>query len=144
MHRSRVIPILQLVLALGFIGFWIMFFAENACCQPFALTADGPQKTLECERFLAFEKSFPVPDLGYIVPLLIIGAIGMLKEKRYGILASLLAGSALIFLGLLDVSFNLQNGRYTVDVAEGLMNVLINTVCLVFGPILIWQMWRRL
>lgn len=134
MQQSRVIPVLQLVLALGFIGFWIMFFAENAC----------PQKTVECERFLAFEKSFPVPDLGYIVPLLIVGAIGLMKGKRYGILASLLAGSALIFLGLLDVSFNLQNGRYTVDLVEGLMNVLINTVCLVFGPVLIWQMWSRL
>lgn len=134
MQQSRLLPILQLVLAVGFIGFWIMFFAENAC----------QQKTMECERFLAFEKSFPVPDLGYIVPLLVVGAIGLLKGKRYGILASLLAGSALIFLGLLDISFNLQNGRYTVDVVEGLMNVLINTVCLVFGPILIWQMWRRL
>ena len=125
---------LQLILAAGFIGFWAMYFAENPC----------PQKTIACERFLAFENSFPVPDLGYIVPMLVIGAVGLLKGQRYGVLASLLAGSALIFLGLLDVSFNLQNARYTINFVEGFLNVLINGVCLIFGPILIWNMWRRL
>ena len=85
-----------------------------------------------------------MPDLGYIVPMLVIGAVGLLKRQRYGVLASLLAGSGLIFLGLLDVSFNLQNARYTINFVEGFLNVLINGVCLIFGPILIRNMWRRL
>lgn len=145
----RTFAVLQCLLAAGFLGFWVMYFAEKSCRTPVESCTslnDKPcvAKVVACERYLAFENSFPVPDLGYITPLLIVGALGLWKGRRYGILFSLMAGAALIFLGLLDVSFNLQNARYTIDIAEGLMNALINGVCLIFGPILVWRMWRQL
>ena len=43
---------------------------------------------------------------------------------------------ALIFLGLLDFSFNFQNGIYALSTADLLLNGFINLWCVVFGIIL--------
>lgn len=149
MKTGKVIPILQLILALGIAGFWVLYFFEQSCQVPLQSCAQNPTadclpKLIQCERYRGFENSFPVPDLLLLTPLLIVGAIGLWRDRRYGVIASLMAGTALIFLGLLDVSFNIPNGRYAIDVVEGTMNVLINGVCLIFGLLLVWRMALRL
>ena len=74
---QRVIAILQLVLALGFAGFWLLYFLEDACrtqgpkltdCLASGATGKCLDAALACERYLAFENSFPLPDLTYITP----------------------------------------------------------------------------
>jgi len=154
MKKYRVLGIIQILFAAGIIGFWIMFYVsvyseklpdpslEN-CYQP-PVSGQCLTRVIEYERYLSFEKAFPLPDLGWITPLLLIGGTGLLKNRRYGYLASLLAGAALVFLGLVDISFNLQNGRYTFDLIEGLMNGFINLACAVFGPVLIILTSREL
>ena len=44
--------------------------------------------------------------------------------------------SSLIFLGLLDFSFNIQNGMYTISLMDMLLNAFINLWCVVFGIII--------
>lgn len=149
MKHERLIPVLQVILAVGFIAFWALYFTEQSCRGPLETCAANPAKDclpklVACERYRGFENAFPVPDLLFITPLLLVGARGLWRERRYGVVASLMAGSALIFLGLLDVSFNIPNGRYTIDIVEGAMNVLINGICLIFGPFLVWRMALRL
>ncbi|MFZ5630869.1 MAG: hypothetical protein ACOY5B_17175 [Spirochaetota bacterium] len=151
--NQRLIAILQVVLALGFTGFWLLYFFEDACrtqgpqlaaCLASGNTGSCLGPALSCERYLAFENSFPLPDLGYIVPLLVASAWGLWLNRRWGYLAGIMAGSALIFLGLLDISFNLQNARYSIGLIDAAMNVLINAVCVIFGPLLIRFCWQRL
>mgnify|MGYP005857871201 CR=1 FL=1 len=55
-----------------------------------------------------------------------------------------MAGSALVFLGLLDISFNVQNARYSIGAVDAAMNLLINTACVLFGPLLVRYCWQRL
>lgn len=150
---SRIVALLQLALALGFIGFWILFFAEDACrvsgprladCLATGKSTDCARPALACERYLAFENSFPLPDLGFIVPLLLLSAWGIWQNRRMGLLTGIMAGSALIFLGLLDISFNLQNARYSTGMIDLLMNGVINLVCVIFGPLLVRFCWVRL
>lgn len=148
--NQRIFAILQLLLALGFAGFWLLYFLDDACrtqgpklsdCLASGDTGICLQPALACERYLAFENSFPLPDLGLIVPLLLASAWALWYNRRWGYLAGIMAGSALIFLGLLDISFNLQNARYSIGLIDAAMNVLINSVCVIFGPLLIRFCW---
>jgi hypothetical protein len=53
---------------------------------------------------------------------------------------SLVAAGALIFLGLLDFSFNLQNGVYTASTLDLAINGFINAWCVGFGLFLIYSL----
>jgi cbb3-type cytochrome oxidase subunit 3 len=118
-----ILAIFQILIAIGFIGFWIYFFAvENK----------NPENS---ETYLAFERAFPVPDLGFVTPSLFVSAVGLFLNEPYGIFFTIVSGSALLFLGLLDISFNIQNGGYTKDISDTIMNLFINLVCVIFGPI---------
>lgn len=123
--------ICQIALAIGIIGFWIYFFlVENK----------DPENS---PIYLHYERAFPLPDLGWVVVSLIIAAIGLLGNKNYGYIFTIASGGALIFLGLVDVAFNIQNGGYTSKLEDTIMNIVINGVCLVFGPIsIIWASTR--
>jgi hypothetical protein len=124
-----IIAILQILLALGFIGFWIYFFAvENR----------NPENT---EVYLAFERSFPVPDLLWITPCLIISALGLIMNQAFGVFFTIISGSSLIFLGLLDISFNIQNGGYKGSISDTIMNLFINLICVILGPIFVIYAW---
>lgn len=124
-----IIAILQILFSVGLIGFWIYFFkVENR----------NPERT---EIFLGYERSFPVPDLFWITPSLIISAIGILMGERFGIFFSIISGSALVFLGLLDISFNAQQGGYTTNKSDTIMNLTINLLCVIIGPIFIIYGW---
>ncbi|MBV6493447.1 MAG: hypothetical protein LDLANPLL_01470 [Turneriella sp.] len=149
MKEKRTLAVLQIILAIGFMGFWTLYFLEPSCTNATEQCLENPSKTcmnplLACERYRAFENSFPLGDLGYITPLLLIGAVGLLRNKKYGVVCSLMAASALIFLGLLDVSFNILQQRYSISLPDALMNGFINTVCVVFGPILAWRTAKML
>ncbi len=130
----RVIPrwlgTMQWATALGIVAFWVYFFAvENR--RP---DADS--------TWLAFERSFPVADLLWLTPLLGWGGWSARRGRATAIPCALAAGGAMVFLGLLDASFNLQQGRYTLSLLDGLLNGFINVYCVVFGVMLIRVTWR--
>jgi hypothetical protein len=54
-----------------------------------------------------------------------------------------MGGASLIFLGLLDISFNIQHGIYLTGVAEGIMNILINLLCFGGGIFLVLIIWKK-
>lgn len=116
-----ILAIFQIIGAIGIGGFWIYFFlVENK----------NPENT---EVFLAFERSFPIPDIFWATPALLLAAIGLLAGERYGVFFSIAAGSAILFLGLLDISFNAQNGGYKKSTSDTIMNLVINLYCVIFG-----------
>ncbi len=124
--------VLELVLVVGIVLFWVHFFL-----------ADGGQISdprLQ-EKYLAFESAFPVPD-AYLSVVLIIGSIGLWRKKSYGRLFSLIGGASLIFLGLLDISFNTRHGIYGLGLAEAALNLFINLMCLGVGVFLVLTVWK--
>ncbi|MCK4357937.1 MAG: hypothetical protein KAW92_04215 [Candidatus Cloacimonetes bacterium] len=131
--KFKIIAILEIFIALGIVSFWVAFFTTDM-----VNISDSHLK----EIYLAFEHSFTIPDLLLAISL-IIGGIGLLLYKFFGILFSLMGGASLIFLGLLDTSFNIQNGIYLIGVGEAILNVLINLMCFVFGIFLILTLWKN-
>ena len=119
------LAVLELVFAVGMIGFWTFFFlVENK----------NPDKTKE---YFAFERSFPIPDLVWLTPGLIVSAIGVLLNQKFGYIVTIAVSGGLIFLGLVDISFNVQNKQYTSNLGDAIMNIFINLACLILGPVFI-------
>jgi hypothetical protein len=85
--------------AILLIYYWINFFLRK-----------GVQVTQE-EWYIKFQKAFPVADMWTAVCAL-LGAVGLWTEQNYGLLFSLLAASSLIFLALMDITFNAENKLY--------------------------------
>jgi hypothetical protein len=69
----------------------------------------------------------------------VVAAVGLLTGAGYGPAFGLLAAGSLIFLGLLDVSFNLENGLYRRLPASGQMwaELVINVWSLGLGTWLV-------
>jgi len=126
------IAVMELAIAFGIVVFWVAFFSTEVV---------NIENSRLKEVYYAFESAFPVADF-YLAFMLIIGAIGLLKRKFYGTVFSLMGGASLIFLGLLDVSFNTQQGIYFLGLEEAVMNILINSLCVGFGAYLIRAMWK--
>ena len=118
--RRRLVSALEIVTGAGIMLFWVAFFTIGMAPDP------APA------GYFAYEHSFPLPD-GLMSILLIIAGILMLKDKRPAMILSLIASGALIFLGLLDFSFNLQNGVYAVSTLDLAINAFINAWCVGFG-----------
>lgn len=122
--RDRIIAYVEIVGALLITGFWIGWYA-------------GILKSFQLgdplyEVYIAFESSFPIAD-SWIIILLLVSAVGILKENRRAPLIATAAGGSLVFLGLIDASFNLQQGVYLHDP----LSILINLSCLLGGIFLV-------
>ncbi|MHA2366251.1 MAG: hypothetical protein ACXAC7_20010 [Candidatus Hodarchaeales archaeon] len=124
---SVIIAVIELVIAIGIIGFWIMFY----------FTEYKNRKMSEIEY--KHELSFPLPDLVWITPNLVIAAISFLLNQEIGYLFSIIAGSGMMFLGLIDLAFAVQNGKFkTKDYGfDAYMTLIIVVLMLIFGPMFI-------
>jgi hypothetical protein len=123
MKAERTLAVLAVLTALGIAGFWIAFFTIG-------LT---PAHLPAC--YLAYEHSFPVPDAALSVTLAVAGVL-VLRGRELGRNLGLAAAGGLVFLGILDASFNLQQGVYAASTADLFVNALINAWCVVFGLLL--------
>lgn len=114
------IIILAALTALGLILFWIGFFTIG-------LAPETPPP-----GYFVYEHSFPLPDL-ILAGALLVTARLLAQGKAAGKTLALVCAGALIFLGVLDFSFNFQNGMYAISVVDLILNAFINLWCVVFG-----------
>jgi hypothetical protein len=116
-----VLAILQIILAVGIVAFWIYFFmVENK----------NPENE---EWYLKHERSFPLPDLGLVTVCLLVAAVGLLIGERFGIFFTIVAGGGLMFLGLIDFAFNIQNGLFKTKNMDAYMNIALVAIVLIMG-----------
>jgi hypothetical protein len=121
---DMLIAILQILFVIGIIGFWIYFLiVENK----------DPEKT---EVYLVFERSFILPDVAWAAPCLFISAFGLITNQEYWTFFSIAGGSAVLFLFLLDFSFNLQQKTYSKEKRkENALEIIVNVFCVIGGPL---------
>ena len=112
--------ILMIITAIGILLFWVGFFTLG-------LAPHNPPP-----GYFVFEHSFPVADTFLAIACLYSG---ILLRRNYPAGRNLATAScgALIFLGLVDTSFNLLNGMYTISAMDTLLNGFINAYCIIFG-----------
>ncbi len=121
--KNSWISVLAILTGVGLLLFWVGFFTIGLA------PAEPPPGYFE------YEHSFPLPDI-ILALVLIIAGILMLKENSTGKWLGLVCSGSLVFLGLLDFSFNIQNGVYALSTTELLLNGGINLWCVVFGLIM--------
>jgi hypothetical protein len=119
-ERSRLIATLEIVTAVGFILFWLAFFTVG-------LAPEKPPAS-----YFAYEHSFPLPDIILSIAILASGIL-LLKNNESGRTLSLVCSGGLMFLGILDFSFNIQNGIYMTSTLDLVLNAFINVWCVGFG-----------
>jgi hypothetical protein len=132
MRTARIIGVSEILFAAGIILFWVGFFAQ------------GPgdfSDSRSREIYFAYEKSFPAAD-GVLAVLLVCGGIGLWRRAPAGWFFSVMAGSMLIFLGILDISFNLRQEIYRLFTENALLNLGLNAICLVGGVFYVWSAWK--
>jgi hypothetical protein len=120
--RARTIARLQLGTGIGLLLFWLAFFTVGLA------PANPPP------GYFQFEHSFTVPDIILAVALIVAAMRGLRSaDDPIAHVLSLVCAGALIFLGMLDVSFNLQNGMYTHGFVDAVLALAINVWCIGFG-----------
>jgi hypothetical protein len=118
--KRSLIASLEIVTGIGLILFWLAFFTVGL----------APDNAPPC--YYAYEHAFPLPD-GVLAILLLVAVILLMRSRLAGRTLSLIAAGALVFLGLLDFSFNLQNGIYMTSTIDLVLNAFINIWCVGFG-----------
>jgi hypothetical protein len=129
---DTVLGVLLVVTAVGTTAYWLDFFLRGAV------------HVVEEEWYLRFERSFPVAD-GWMAICAAIAAVGLLTDSSYGTVFGLVAAGALVFLGLMDLTFNVQNKLFRLLPRSAPMwaEVAIITWCLSLGGVLLGYLAGR-
>ena len=127
---ARVLAAVLIIGGVGTILYWITFF-----------TAGAVQATHE-ECYLVFERAFPAAD-GWTAAAAIVAGFGLWHRRSTAVLFGIAAGSGFIFLGLMDVLYNLENDMYALGNPEMGGEILINIFCLTVGPAAMAYVWRH-
>jgi hypothetical protein len=130
-NQPRLAPLktiarLQLVTATGLLVYWPLFFTVGLA------PADPPF------GYFVFQHSFTVPDV--ILALAFIRAgTWLLSEdgvrRSRGRALSLVCSGALLFLGMLDISFNVLNSVYSLLHLDTIVEMAVNAWCIGFGAL---------
>ena len=129
---GKVLPALLILGAAVTAFYWYSYFTG------------GEVMVLRDRWYTAFESSFPVAD-GWMALCMAIAGVGLWSAKKWGARAGLLAGSALIYLAAMDITFDVQNHMYAMAAANDAMKfeVFINATTLILGIWTIFACWNR-
>lgn len=127
----KVLGWLSVITAIGTILYWLNFFLL------------GSVHVVNEDWYLKFERAFPVAD-GWMALWTLLAGVAFLRGSLAANRCSLLAGSSMVFLALLDISFNVDNRLYAHTLTSSAMatETLINVWTLGFGGALIFVGWR--
>ncbi|MEZ5959683.1 MAG: hypothetical protein R3C30_04550 [Hyphomonadaceae bacterium] len=94
--------------------------------------------------YTAFEDAFPFAD-GWMALCMMGAGVGLVQNRDWGPPLGLLAGSALIFLTAMDVTFNVQNNLYSLAATNDAMKaeIAINIATAMLGAWTIAACWPR-
>ena len=126
---DRIHAAAMVIVALGTISYWVAYFAAGA-----VQTASDPV-------YVGFENAFPAAD-GYMAACWLAAAALLWRGRTAAVAVGIAAGSAMVFLGLMDTLFNLEHGKYAGMTGEMTVETVINVVCLIFGPFTMIRLWR--
>jgi len=117
---------------LATLAYWIVWFGVDRELLASAHT----------ESYYAFENSFPAADT-WMVACGVAAILALVRRRASSLFWIIAAGATSIYLGLLDVLFDLENGIYrSPDTGGVCVEVAINVLTLVFGTVIVIWAWR--
>lgn len=128
---------LGLVLAafVSLVAYWIIWFFVN---RAWLASLDTPS-------YYVFENAFPAAD-GWLAATCGLGAWALWKRKGSALFWLVAGGSASVYLGLMDVLFDLENRVYLApggDIGAVVTEVAINVYSLGVGVWALWFGWHN-
>lgn len=135
--RGRVAVISAMIFAaLLTIAYWVVWFGVDR-----NLLASS-----HAAAYYTFENAFPAAD-GWLTLTLLLGALGLALRRPWGLLWGLLAGGAGVYLGCMDVLFDLENGIYLVpkggDPSAVIIEAAINVLTFLLSAVTLTYLWRN-
>jgi len=129
---DRILSVFLIVGALVTAFYWWSYFTG------------GDVMVLHDRWYAAFESSFPVAD-GWMALCMFAAGIGLWSGKPWGARAGLLAGSALLYLAAMDITFDVENGMYAMAAPNDAMKfeVFINVTTVLLGVWTLLVSWKR-
>lgn len=110
--------------------YWLLFFTTGQ-----VQSGDDPV-------YLGFERAFPAAD-AWLGVAAVACAEGLRRRRPWAVFYGIAAGSAFIYLGLMDTLYNLEHGMYTHRSPEMTAEIAINVTCFLFGPFVMRYVWRH-
>jgi nicotinamide riboside transporter PnuC len=115
------------------LAYWVIWFGVDREILASAHTAS----------YYAFENSFPLAD-AWMVLTGVAATLALARRRASSLLWCVAAGTNSIYLGLLDVLFDLENGIYrSADGGAVAVEVSINVLTLGMGAFVIGWAWAR-
>jgi len=130
-----VVSVGMVLTAIGTLVFWITFLADLEAQRT------GYPATQSAGWF-AWELSFPLAD-GWMAATALAGGIGLWRRRPAGLLTGLVSGGAMVFLGLMDGLFFLQNELYLPLTGEVAVELAIHLWMIGFGLLSIGAIWQH-
>lgn len=117
---------------LATLAYWVVWFGVDREILASAHT----------ESYYAFENSFPVAD-SWMVLCGVLAVVALVRRRASALMWIIGAGATSVYLGLLDVLFDLENGIYRSPDTGGVwVEIAINVLTLAFGAVIMIWAWR--
>ena len=136
---SKTFVVLEIVVAVLTIAYWIFFF----------FVPDSVQSFPKEPRYMIFEKTFVAADM-WMTLAFFLSAYYLLKKDTKGVLWGIIAGGTFVYLGLMDSLYNIENGKYAFIFSSNssqvgmIFELIINLASFIFGAAAIIYVWGLL
>jgi hypothetical protein len=130
---DRILGVLLILGTLVTAAYWWSYFAG------------GDVMVMRARWYTAFESSFPVAD-GWMALCMLVSGIGFVLRRRFASPFGLMAGSALLYLAAMDITFDLENGMYALARTKDAMKfeAFINVTTVLLGVMTLALSWVKL
>ncbi|SRR5579885_1096190 len=127
----RIIGVLLIAAAAVTAFYWWSYFSG------------GDVRVTDARWYTAFESSFPIAD-GWMALCSALAGAGFLSGRRWATRFGLMAGSAILYLAAMDITFDVENGLYALAPANAAMTfeIFINASCVLLGLATLAVSWQ--
>lgn len=101
----------------------------------------GDVRTSTERAYDDFEKAFLLAD-GYVAVTSLAAARALWKGQPSAVGAGIAAGSGATFLGLMDLAYDIEQGKFSDHSPAMAMETALIAGCLTLGPLTMRRMWR--
>lgn len=127
---------IQLLVGIAVIAYWAAWFAA-----PELVRARAPGAA-DYSIYVAFEGAFLLPD-GWVAVASLAGAAGLWLMRDWGLLLTLLGAGAGVFLGLIDLLYDLEHGMYVPLSGNAALKLAIIAGLLILCPLSAYLAWQQ-
>lgn len=127
-----ILGLILILTALVTVAYWVNYFTS------------GDVAAVRERWYTVYESSFPAAD-GWLAVCALLAGMGFCFDWASAARFGLMAGSALIYLAAMDVTFDIENHLYPLAAHSEAMRseIVINAWSLLIGLATIFASWRR-